>query len=132
MDLVAHCGGRMGGPFLWTLVLTDVASGWSECVPMPSRDGLLVRSPLQELQTLMPLPLRGIDVDNDTTFMNEDLERWSAEAAKPVEPVFGQIKGARGHDRFRLRGLEKVNGEWALIATTHNLLRLLRATVAMA
>jgi hypothetical protein len=43
MDLVAHCGGRMEGPFLWTLVLTDVASGWSECVPLPSRDGLLVR-----------------------------------------------------------------------------------------
>jgi hypothetical protein len=32
-----------------------------------------------------------------------------------VEPVFGQIKGARGLDRFRLRGLEKVNGEWALM-----------------
>jgi len=30
-----------------------------------------------------------------------------------VEPVFGRIKGARGLDRFRLRGLEKVNGEWA-------------------
>lgn len=85
MDLVAHCGGRMEGPFLWTLVLTDVASGWSECVPLPSRDGLLVRSALQELQTLMPLPLRGLDVDNDTAFMNEDLERWCAEAAKPVE-----------------------------------------------
>ena len=85
MDLVAHCGGRMEGPFLWTLVLTDVASGWSECVPLPSRDGLLVRSALQELQTLMPLPLRGLDVDNDTAFMNEDLERWCAEAAKPVD-----------------------------------------------
>jgi transposase len=48
-----------------------------------------------------------------------------------VEPVFGQIKGARRLDRFRLRGLEKVNGEWALIATTHNLLKLFRATVAM-
>jgi transposase len=48
-----------------------------------------------------------------------------------VEPVFGQIKGARGLDRFRLRGLEKVNGEWALIATTHNLLKLFRATVVV-
>jgi hypothetical protein len=44
-----------------------------------------------------------------------------------VEPVFGQIKGARGLDRFRLRGLEQVNGEWALMATTHNLLKLFRA-----
>jgi transposase len=49
-----------------------------------------------------------------------------------VEPVFGQIKGARGLDRFRLRGLEKVNGEWALIATTHNLLKVFRAAVTMA
>jgi hypothetical protein len=49
-----------------------------------------------------------------------------------VEPVFGQIKGARGLDRFRLRGLEKVNEEWALMATTHNILKLFRTTVAMA
>ena len=85
MDLVAHCGGRMEGPFLWTLVLTDVASGWSECVPLPSRDGLLVRSALQELRKLIPMPLRGIDVDNDTAFMNEELERWCAEVRQPVE-----------------------------------------------
>ena len=49
-----------------------------------------------------------------------------------VEPVFGQIKGARGLDRFRLRGLEKVNEEWALMATTHNLLKLFRASAAAA
>jgi transposase len=47
-----------------------------------------------------------------------------------VEPVFGQIKGVRGLDRFRLRGLEQVNGEWALMATTHNILKLFRASVA--
>jgi transposase len=47
-----------------------------------------------------------------------------------VEPVFGQIKSSRRLNRFRLRGLEKVNGEWALMATTHNLLKLFRATIA--
>jgi transposase len=49
-----------------------------------------------------------------------------------VEPVFGQIKGARGLDRFRLRGLEKVNGEWSLMATTHNILKLFRASLTTA
>ncbi len=49
-----------------------------------------------------------------------------------VEPVFGQTKGAGRLDRFLLRGLEKVNGEWALMATTHNLLKLFRATLEMA
>ena len=43
-----------------------------------------------------------------------------------VEPVNGQIKEGRGLRRFLLRGLEKVNGEWALIAATHNLLKLFR------
>jgi transposase len=46
---------------------------------------------------------------------------------KIVEPVFGQIKDARGLRRFLLRGLNKVRGEWALIALTHNLLKLYRA-----
>jgi transposase len=43
-----------------------------------------------------------------------------------VEPVNGQIKEARGLRRFLLRGLEKVDGEWHLIAGTHNLLKLWR------
>jgi hypothetical protein len=43
-----------------------------------------------------------------------------------VEPVNGQIKEARGLWRFLLRGLEKVDGEWHLIASTHNLLKLWR------
>jgi len=43
-----------------------------------------------------------------------------------VEPVFGQIKQARGFRQFLLRGLEKVRGEWALICMTHNILKLHR------
>jgi len=45
-----------------------------------------------------------------------------------VEPVFGQIKHARGFRQFLLRGLEKVRAEWAMICTAHNLLKLARAT----
>ncbi len=41
-----------------------------------------------------------------------------------VEPVFGQIKQARGFRQFLLRGLEKVEREWRLICTGHNLLKL--------
>jgi len=43
-----------------------------------------------------------------------------------VEPVNGQIKEGRGLRRFLLRGLEKVDGAWHLIAATHNLLKLFR------
>ena len=45
-----------------------------------------------------------------------------------VEPVFGQTKRCRGFRQFLLRGLKKVKGEWSLICTTHNLLKLWRNT----
>jgi hypothetical protein len=44
-----------------------------------------------------------------------------------VEPVFGQIKQARGFRQFLLRGKKKVKGEWALVCLTHNILRLFAA-----
>ena len=44
-----------------------------------------------------------------------------------VEPVFGQIKQARGFRQFLLRGIENVRAEWALICTAHNLTKLARA-----
>ena len=43
-----------------------------------------------------------------------------------VEPVFGQIKQARGFRQFLLRGFAKVQGEWSLVCTTHNILKLYR------
>ncbi|MCS6932930.1 MAG: IS1182 family transposase [Acetobacteraceae bacterium] len=45
-----------------------------------------------------------------------------------VEPVFGQIKQARGFRQFLLRGLHNVRGEWAMLCTAHNLLKLAKAS----
>jgi transposase len=47
-----------------------------------------------------------------------------AKRKQTVEPVFGQIKACRGFRQFLLRGLASVRGEWALLCTVHNLLRL--------
>jgi len=49
-----------------------------------------------------------------------------------VEPVFGQIKRARGFVGFSMRGTEKMRGEWAIVCLTHNLLKLFRAQYAIA
>ena len=43
------------------------------------------------------------------------------------EPLFGQILEVRGFRRFHLRGLEKVRGEWDLVTTSHNLLKMWRS-----
>lgn len=45
-----------------------------------------------------------------------------------VEPVFGQIKQARGFRQFLLRSVEKVRAEWAMICTAHNLTKLAKAS----
>jgi hypothetical protein len=50
--------------------------------------------------------------------------RWRKQI---VEPVFGQIKQARGFRQFLLRGIEKVTAEWAIICTAHNLTKLAAA-----
>ena len=47
-----------------------------------------------------------------------------------IEPAFGQIKDSRGLNKFLLRGLNKVNGEWNLMCITHNILKLWKKTVA--
>jgi hypothetical protein len=76
VDLVAHSGPSMAGAFAWTLVLTDVATGWTECVPLPCRDGALVVEALTRLRGVLPFPLGGADFDNDSVFMNEDVVGW--------------------------------------------------------
>jgi transposase len=54
--------------------------------------------------------------------------RLYAKRKVTVEPVFGQIKQGRGFRQFLLRGHHQVRGEWALICTTHNVLKLWRTT----
>ena len=76
IDLVAHCGGRMEGRFLWTLMATDIATGWSESLPIVMRDGAVVLTALQLIRRQLPFPLRGIDADNDPVFMNSLMEAW--------------------------------------------------------
>ena len=70
-DLVSHGGESAAGSFVHTLTLTDVASGWTECVALVVRDGALVVAALEHLRTSMPFPLRGLDTDNGGEFMNE-------------------------------------------------------------
>jgi hypothetical protein len=61
-DLVAHCGNNIEGGYLYTLTLTDVATGWTECLPLLYRSQEAVLAALQRSRTLFPFPILGIDV----------------------------------------------------------------------
>ena len=70
-DLVAHCGGFMAGSLVHTFVLTDVATGWTECVALAARDQSLIVEAIEQVRARLPFPLRGFDTDNDSVFINE-------------------------------------------------------------
>jgi hypothetical protein len=70
-DLVTHSGPRASGSFICTLVLTDIATGRTECAPLLVREQKLLTEVLTELRKLMPMPLLGFDTDNDAVFINE-------------------------------------------------------------
>ncbi len=63
-DLVAHCGTDIEGGYLYTLTLTDVATGWTECLPLLYRSQETVLAAFQRARTLFPFPILGIDTDN--------------------------------------------------------------------
>lgn len=69
-DLVSHCGGTAAGSFVHTLTLTDIATGWTECVPIVVREGALIVEALERLRAAMPFPLLGFDTDNGGEFIN--------------------------------------------------------------
>ena len=58
-DLVAHCGESAAGSFLHTLVLVDVATGWTECVALLRRSEADVIGALNSLRGRLPVPLLG-------------------------------------------------------------------------
>lgn len=73
MDLVAHCGAVNRGSYVHSLVLTDIASGWTEAAPIVVREGSLVVETLERIRAGLPFALQALDVDNGSEFVNERL-----------------------------------------------------------
>jgi hypothetical protein len=76
VDLVAHCGGRSQGGCLYTITLTDVATGWTECLPLLNRGREAVLAALQRARALFPFPILGLDTDNCGEFINEEVAAY--------------------------------------------------------
>ena len=75
-DLVAHSGPVTKGSFVQTLVLTDIATGWTECAPLLVREQRLLTEVLSEMRKLLPFALLGLDTDNDSVFMNDTVRDY--------------------------------------------------------
>jgi hypothetical protein len=96
--MVEHCGGvKTGGDFVHTLTLTDIASGWTECVSMRMRNQMRVIEALDKVATDLPFAMLGVDSDNDSAFMNQT--------------VFDYCKGL-GLEQTRSRAYKKNDQAW--------------------
>lgn len=76
MDLVQHDGGNTLGFFACTLNLTDVCTGWTEPAATPNKAQVHVFAALQKIRAQLPFPLLGIDSDNGSEFINDELKRY--------------------------------------------------------
>ncbi len=114
-DLVAHCATQADGSFLWTLTLTDIATGWTECLALLNKSQETVIAALKRAQHLLPFAMLGIDTDNGSEFINVELltfceqEQLTFTRGRPrhsndqcyVEQKNGQIvRQVVGYDRF--------------------------------
>jgi hypothetical protein len=76
IDLVAHCAISNRGQYLFTLVATDVASGWTECRGVPSKRQDDVFEALEAIRGRLPFVLLGLDSDNGGEFLNSHLVEY--------------------------------------------------------
>ena len=72
-DLVAHCGDTITGSFLNSLVLTDIATTWTECFALLNKCELEVLAALKQAKKILPIPMLGFDSDNGSEFINHGL-----------------------------------------------------------
>jgi len=102
-DLVAHCGTRAEGPYRSSLVLTAVATGWTACLPLRRHGYDDVIRALDQARLLLPFPLRGLDTDNGSAFLNDPLLAYCERA----EITFTRGRAYRKNDQC---DVEQKNG----------------------
>ena len=75
-DTVAHCGNSLAGDFIWSLTLTDIHTGWTECRATWNNGAIGVIGVIKKIENGLPFELKGFDCDNGSEFLNHHLLRY--------------------------------------------------------
>lgn len=132
-DLVSHCGGNTSGNFTCTLVLTDIATSWTEFFPLLNKGAAGVIEGLKTAQKLMPFKLIGFDTDNGSEFINHEI----LEFCKNHEITFTRSRSYKKNDQAyveerngsiirRIVGYDRYEGQEAFkaLGELYSLLRI--------
>jgi len=126
VDSVEHCGGtKIDGDFVHSFVMTDIATGWTECLAMPLRSGAFVLEHIERIRDALPFPLRGLDCDNDSAFMNAAVFDFCT--ATGIE-----LTRSRAYKKNDQAWVEQKNGAIVRRLVGYGRLRGLEATEALA
>lgn len=83
-DTVAHCGTSMAGDFIWSLTVTDIYSGWTECRCVWNKGAFGVIEQIKDIEQNLAFPMLAFDSDNGSEFLNTHLVRYFCERQKVV------------------------------------------------
>lgn len=123
IDLVSHGGESASGEYLHSLVLTDIATQWTECVALPNRGEQAVSAAIAHARTLLPVPVLGLDSDNGGEFIDHHLYRYCVRE----EITFTRCRPYKKNDQCHVEqknysivrqtiGYERYEGDAACIA----------------
>lgn len=94
IDLVSHDGGNARGDFCFTLNSVDIKSGWNDFVAIKNKAQIWVLEALKEISERLPFPLKGIDSDNGSEFINNHLMGY----CKEKDILFTRSRPSRKND----------------------------------
>jgi hypothetical protein len=97
IDLVAHCGGSAVGTFVNTLSTTEFISGWQESEAIMGKHKEAVRAGLVEIQKRLPIPLKGIDFDSGSEFVNDVIWQFCQEMKLTISKSRPYTKNDNAH-----------------------------------
>lgn len=132
-DLVAHCGDNASGAFLYTLTLTDIATGWTECLALLHKSEADVTGALTEVRKCLPFALLGLDTDNGGEFINYEMLRYCqrekitfTRARTYKKNDQAHVEQKNGSVVRRLVGYDRYEGvpAWRALASLYRVLRL--------
>src|SRR5437762_3273653 len=96
--LVSHSGGSAAGEFIYTLDCVDIATGWVERQAVMGKGQLGIVGALREIEQRLPFPLRGIDSDNGSEFINTHLFNFCQQRAKTHSVQFTRSRPYKKDD----------------------------------
>jgi hypothetical protein len=89
IDCVAHCGSSMSGQFSWTLNLTDIVTGWTECEAVWAKTAEEIKRALTKIERRLPFKLEALYIENGSEFMNEKIiDQFAVEGRSAPLPIY--------------------------------------------